>query len=236
MSAAEKSLQKFLQRWSRRKLATVERGQQASEWQAEQGESADPNTLANAPLDNSAAAAFDSASLPPIESINAATDIRAFLAPGVPIELTRAALRRAWVSDPTIRDFVGLAENQWDFTKPDEVPGFGSLELTPELRRLLMGFCGEKSADDARNTSADTAVEASENSGKMQPPDPGTTLLPRLAAVSPIIAPSQVIPQSVADQVVPQSVADNGGGQGQFDGAQPKPVPTRRKHGRALPE
>ena len=66
--------------------------------------------------------------LPPIESITAATDIRAFLAPGVPEELTRAALRRVWVTDPTIRDFVGLAENQWDFTNPDGVPGFGSLE------------------------------------------------------------------------------------------------------------
>ena len=37
-------------------------------------------------------------------SITAATDIRAFLAPGVPAELTRAALRRAWTADPAIRD------------------------------------------------------------------------------------------------------------------------------------
>ena len=68
--------------------------------------------------------AFDPATLPPIESITATSDIRAFLAPGVPEELTRAALRRVWVTDPMIRDFVGIAENQWDFTKPDSVPGF----------------------------------------------------------------------------------------------------------------
>ena len=44
-----------------------------------------------------------------IESITADTDIRAFLAPGVPVQLTRAALRRVWETDPAIRDFVGLA-------------------------------------------------------------------------------------------------------------------------------
>ena len=33
----------------------------------------------------------------------APSDIRAYLAPGVPAELTRAALRRAWLADPTIR-------------------------------------------------------------------------------------------------------------------------------------
>jgi hypothetical protein len=32
--------------------------------------------------------------------------------------MTVAALRRAWVSDPVIRDFIGIAENQWDFTNP----------------------------------------------------------------------------------------------------------------------
>ena len=54
---------------------------------------------------------FDIASLPPIESIDADTDVTAFLRPGVPPDLTRAALRRAWSTDPAIRDFVGLVEN-----------------------------------------------------------------------------------------------------------------------------
>src|SRR5262245_12659068 len=57
---------------------------------------------------------FDPTQLPPIESIAAETDIRAFLAPGVPVELSRAALRRAWSADPRIREFVGLSENSWD--------------------------------------------------------------------------------------------------------------------------
>jgi Protein of unknown function (DUF3306) len=70
---------------------------------------------------------FDPASLPSIDTIAADTEIVAFLQSGVPAELTRAALRRAWTSDPAIRDFVGIAENQWDFNDPNAIPGFGSL-------------------------------------------------------------------------------------------------------------
>jgi Protein of unknown function (DUF3306) len=70
---------------------------------------------------------FDTTSLPPIESIVAETDVTAFLRSGVPADLTRLALRRAWTSDPAIRDFIGIAENQWDFNNPTGVPGFGAL-------------------------------------------------------------------------------------------------------------
>ena len=70
---------------------------------------------------------FDPASLPAIESIVADTDIIAFLRAGVPAELTLAALRKAWTSDPAIRDFIGIAENQWDFNDPNSIPGFGPL-------------------------------------------------------------------------------------------------------------
>jgi hypothetical protein len=30
-------------------------------------------------------------------------------------------------ADPAIKDFVGLSENGWDFTKPEGIPGFGPL-------------------------------------------------------------------------------------------------------------
>ena len=71
---------------------------------------------------------FDPASLPSIGSITADTDIVAFLKSGVPTELTRAALRQAWTSDPAIRDFIGIADNQWDFNDPNGISGFGRLE------------------------------------------------------------------------------------------------------------
>ena len=79
---------------------------------------------------------FDAPSLLRIESIGPGSDIRPFLKPGVPEDLTRAALRRAWAADPAIREFIGLSENSWDFNGPDGVPGFGSL-TTDGPGRLL---------------------------------------------------------------------------------------------------
>jgi len=124
MTDSQSSIEKFLSRWSRRKRAAEGRRDAAS---------------------TDTTPALDPASLPPIESIQAASDVRAFLTAGVPMELTRAALRRAWVTDPVIRDFIGIAENQWDFTKPDGVPGFGQLALTPDLQRLVSELIGDDS-------------------------------------------------------------------------------------------
>jgi hypothetical protein len=96
--------------------------------------------------------------LPPIESIAGGSDIRPFLAAGVPADLTRAALRRAWSADPTIRDFIGLSENSWDFNAPGGVPGFGSL---PELdaRRLLARVIGETEALDPAPPAAERLLD-----------------------------------------------------------------------------
>jgi hypothetical protein len=105
--------------------------------------------------------------LPPIESIESASDIKAFLAPGVPLELTRAALRRAWTADPAIRDFIGLSENAWDFNAPGGVPGFGSLNLQEVHRLAAEVLRGPQAASpsgtaagpaDAPVTSAEAAV------------------------------------------------------------------------------
>jgi hypothetical protein len=145
MSEPDDSAENFLRRWSRRKHAAETRPEAGSEppkfASAEGGPS--PGTAPHGEPDRPG---FDPATLPSIESITATSDIRAFLAPGVPEELSRAALRRAWMTDPTIRDFVGIAENQWDFTRPDGVPGFGPLELTPELRRMVAQLVGEAPA------------------------------------------------------------------------------------------
>jgi len=72
-----------------------------------------------------AKAGFDVATVPPIDSVDAGSDIRPFLTSGVPDDLTRAALRRAWSTDPAIRDFIGLSENSWDFNAPSGVSEFG---------------------------------------------------------------------------------------------------------------
>jgi len=121
----------FLERWSRRKLTKADPA--AAEEQAagdgQQAESTDPTSDVQPETE-----LFDPASLPPIETIDAKTDVTAFLRPGVPPDLTRAALRRAWTSDPAIRDFVGLAENSWDFNDPQAMHGFGAIDPADAAR------------------------------------------------------------------------------------------------------
>ncbi|MFY9958049.1 MAG: DUF3306 domain-containing protein [Bradyrhizobium sp.] len=93
----------FLARWSRRKreakaVANVPPPTEPA---------GTPNPPPLAAAENPPDAEVDLSSLPPIDSIDAATDITAFLRKGIPQELGRAALRRAWAADPAIRDFVG---------------------------------------------------------------------------------------------------------------------------------
>jgi hypothetical protein len=84
-------------------------------------------------IDEPSSAPFDPASLPPLDSIVADTDMQQFMHKAVPEELTRAALRSAWTADPAIRDFVGIAENQWDFNDHASIPGFGPIEAADYL-------------------------------------------------------------------------------------------------------
>lgn len=52
----------------------------------------------------------------------------------------------AILADPTIKNFVGLAENAWDFNAPDGVPGFGPLRPTDDVARLLAQAVGREAA------------------------------------------------------------------------------------------
>jgi hypothetical protein len=108
--------------------------------------------------DVSAAPAFDPASLPPIESIVADSDIRQFLQAQVPEELTRAALRSAWTADPAIRDFVGIAENQWDFNDHAAMSGFGPLEATNYLVAQALGCLNPSSQGTSETSSLEQAA------------------------------------------------------------------------------
>lgn len=147
----------FLSRWSRRKREALEEAKDAKEIKAStlpaesecasdaetSAADAKPSSTTSMPAEPP----FDITQLPPIESISAATDIRPFLAPGVPADLARAALRRAWSADPTIRNFVGLAEYAWDYHEAGSMPGFGPLEMTEELRQAVARIIGNIPAE-----------------------------------------------------------------------------------------
>ena len=134
----------FLARWSRRKRAAAPDARERPKPENAGGGAASRASAA-ALSPGEAQPLFDAASLPPIDSIVAGSDISAFLAAGVPADLTRAALRRVWSSDPMIRDFVGLSENSWDFNAPGAMPGFGPIDKE-EVARLVTRLLGEPDA------------------------------------------------------------------------------------------
>jgi len=130
--------EEFLARWSRLKRGSKPNAPPA-EIAGPADEAAGPSPAAEAEPE------VDLASLPSIDAIAAGTDITAFLRKGVPQDLMHLALRRAWTADPAIRDFVGLAENAWDFNDPTAMPGFGPLdcsqaELSAWVDRIVGGL------------------------------------------------------------------------------------------------
>jgi hypothetical protein len=135
----------FLKRWSKRKLAERDRSKDEHAANQHPPDEHDASAVGPPQIDGMVKASeetFDLADLPPLDSIAANTDVTAFLRPGVPPDLTRAALRRAWTSDPAIRDFVGLVENGWDFNNPSAMAGFGAI-TADEVAQLALRIIGE---------------------------------------------------------------------------------------------
>jgi len=164
----------FLTRWSRRKRkaeelvppAGDERDQSKAEVRPDEraADAVPPQPVPAANVETTEPA-FDLSQLPPIESITAETDIRGFLAPGVPADVRLAALRRAWAADPKVRDFVGLNDYDFDFHTPGAIYGFGPLEMTDELRqevvRILSGWQPEPETTGAeKRAEAPSAAKA----------------------------------------------------------------------------
>ncbi len=191
----------FLSRWSRLKRES------GTEGSSEEQRTVD--TVSG--TDVSSAAAFDVVGLPPIESIVADSDIRPFLADGVPAELTRAALRSAWAADPAIRDFIGIAESQWDFNDPAAIPGFGPLGVA-EYARVL---------ETRALAGLNIAVEGvRENPGESEPPTSASVDPPRGA-------PADEVRQVVAARADSSSKSASEASPGS---------PARHAHGGALPD
>jgi hypothetical protein len=209
--------EKFLDRWSRRKRDGAEESAPA---EAKKVDAAPPPEAKEE-------APFDPASLPPIESITAESDIRAFLRPEVPPELSRAALRQAWSTDPAIRDFVGLVENGWDFNDPTAMHGFGPIEAS-EVARLLAGVIG----DPRHEIAAPRPVAAAEESAQVLKPigisEPASQLSQDRLALEPELA--------VTAEKFAQRDEDNAASQNNLDDGENLPPSRPRGHGGALPK
>ena len=154
----------FLARWSRRKqeVAKDEARPDQERATAPPAEQDDNNAGSKANADTPA---VDLTKLPSLHDITAETDISGFLQHGVPTDLARAALRRAWASDPAIRDFVGLQENDWVFNKPGPDQGFGPLGPDTDVAKLLAQVFGEGPKEEptaAPNEDAPAPAQAIE--------------------------------------------------------------------------
>jgi hypothetical protein len=214
----------FIARWSRRKREADREKLSTDAGRADPRRPGDDATAAGAPTPGQENAvvepAFDPATLPPIDSIVAGSDIRAFLQKNVPAELTKAALRRAWTTDPAIRDFIGIAENQWDFTDPTSIPGFGPLEAGSNVQELIAQAMGKLPSP----TEITGMTEESEPPGAKaaEPTRPQAVRTTATAALSERDAP---VMQSPADPAAPQhpEPAANNDSRG------------RKAHGRAMP-
>jgi hypothetical protein len=228
----------FVARWSRLKRETAKDETQADAVRSD----LTPGDAAAAAAEQKGADAsrkegkppepvFDPASLPSIESITADSDIRAFLQSGVPADLTKAALRRVWTTDPAIRDFIGIAENQWDFTDPTAMPGFGPLEATDDVRELVaqaMGKLGQVSEAAAEADVSDERSAALASSSVGAPSHDQ----PLQAAGMPEGNQKEAQPD---DRVEEHNKIVSAAPQHTEVRAEDRLPPNRRAHGRALP-
>ena len=137
----------FLARWSRRKRGDAASLEAALEEAIAASATRDSHLTDPATPPQPEPLAVNPVALPPVETITAASDIRAFLAPGVPAELAQAALRRAWGTDPEVRDFVETAQSQPDLAVPTALPG--TLGPNDDVGRLVDRLVGEADSDAA---------------------------------------------------------------------------------------
>jgi uncharacterized protein DUF3306 len=210
--------EEFLARWSRRKREAKVAAEAPPPTEPAEASSPAPSGTAENPAD----AEVDLSGLPPIESIEAATDITAFLRKGIPPALSRAALRRAWAADPAIRDFIGLAENSWDFNDPHAMPGFGPLDCSEaELGELVDRIVGgaRRVADHLATgaTKADVVRSLDPEQDPQAESQSAVATADAVTAGSSAPAPAAVQPAS-----------SNGNDSDQI-------VVRRRRHGSALP-
>lgn len=170
----------FLSRWSQRKreakreVAGVAAAKPFEETEA-QSEATDEGV---------AEKSFDLSSLPKLEDITGATDIKAFLDKGVPEGLRNAALRKAWASDPAIRNYVNPAlDYAYDWNTPGGVPGNSELAPGTDIAKMVLQIMGggdaetpapQSSGDSSRSASAalasdDPGINAPQDAQALEP-------------------------------------------------------------------
>jgi hypothetical protein len=150
----------FLGRWAKRKQEVQRHG-------------AAPQQAPEAAPESAPEASTEELPLPSLDSIVPGSDLTAFFQKHVPEALRTAALRKLWVTDPEIRNFIEMADYQWDFNNPDSIPGWSSSVESVDVKRMLDRVLGVGRPEAEKPTVAVSAgsekTDLPEKSGN---PDP----------------------------------------------------------------
>jgi len=212
--------------WSRRKLA-ARRG----------GADAQDTTL---PTEARDAAGLDAgvesdgvdvdyiAALPPIETIADGSDIKPFLARGVPASLKNAAMRRLWSASPSVRDYADPAvDYAWDWNAPGGVPGGGGTLTERGVAKMVKDLIGGSPTEEDEDASVRDVAEKRDSEA-----DPE-----RLADTPPERVPDTGEPPVAIRRTQGLDEPKSGGGSDPPKGARPIVLATApRRHGGARPD
>jgi hypothetical protein len=202
----------FLGRWSRRKQA--QKAPAAAPVAAPEVPEA-PAEKGKATTAPASPEPVDLTKLPPIESLTADSDYTAFLRPGVPQSMQLAALRRLWLTDPSVKNYEALVDYAWDFN----APGYGKLLPTDNVEELLKAVFGPSKTE----------------SGPDKEPLANVSEPPKIAVQN------DPVRRSEGDRSRPASMppSDTAATSGTTDAPSEEPFPAtapRRRHGAALPQ
>jgi hypothetical protein len=143
----------FLARWSRRKNE-ARRAERSSTAEPDGAARLKPDVPPETRAAQPAITPEEFAALPKLDELTADSDIAGFLRRGVPEALRNAALRKMWMLDPAIRDFVGHARDYaYDWNTPGAVPGNGALQ-PEDAAVMLRRVFGEAKAAHSEGCAA----------------------------------------------------------------------------------
>lgn len=156
-----------LARWSRLKHESRRRGGAAAPVEAHP-------TDAEPPAAAAPEAETPPPDLPAVDALDGDSDYTPFLAPGVPDDLARLALRKLWRTDPVFANLDGLNDYDEDFTVIETLAS----AIQEVAEKAGEGSRDGEPAEDADPTTADAGDEP-DNAGE-----------PEAAAADPDAEPS----------------------------------------------
>ena len=173
----------FLRGWSKRKLAAKRQTAPRRE-DAEPEVKAEPETVP-AQVEQDDADEEVVAALPPLDDIIDGSDIKPFLAKGVPAKLRNAAMRRLWMATPGVRDYSDPAvDYAWDWNAPGGVPGGGGVLSESGVAKMLKDLIGGRQDPPPEESVA--AVPAETDLTAIEAPEQAEVKVEDDVASSPI--------------------------------------------------